>query len=104
MRRTKYRAVPTYVGKIRFASKKEAARYVDLKLLERSGKITGLKLQPKFPLVISGVKICTYIPDYLYQENDTTVVEDVKGVKTPVYRIKKKLFEVLYAPLTITEV
>ena len=103
---TKYHAVRTEVDGVVFASKAEARRYSDLKILERSGYISGLTLQPKFPLIVAGDKICTYIADFSYFEHETKrlVVEDVKGVKTPSYRIKNKLFHALYKGMRITEI
>ena len=109
---SKYHAKPTIVDGIRFASKAEARRYSELKMLEKAGEIERLDLQPKFPLVVSGLRVGTYIADFRYyrvlNRNARTtitsqVVEDVKGVKTPVYRLKKKIVEALY-PVTITEV
>lgn len=90
---SKYKAKPTVVGNTRYASQKEAARCEQLKLLECSGLIRNLELQPKFPLIVNGVKVCTYIADAAYFENNARVVEDVKSkpTKTPVYRLKRKL-------------
>jgi hypothetical protein len=82
----KYRANPTTVDGIRFASAKEARRYSELKLLVRAGKITELRLQPKFKLVIEE----TYIADFEYIENGKLVVEDVKGFLTGTYRRKRR--------------
>ncbi len=102
---TKYRAIKTVVDGITFASKAEAARYQDLKLLERSGYITGLTLQPRFPIVIEGKKICSYVADFSYQDKSHRhVIEDVKGCITPTYRLKKKLFEAVYPMLRVTEI
>jgi hypothetical protein len=99
-KRHKYGAVPTVVDGIRFASKGEAGRYRELKLLEQAQppKISNLQLQPKFPLVVAGTHICNYIADFRYIDLQTggEVVEDFKGVRTSTYRIKKKLTEVLY--------
>jgi hypothetical protein len=103
----KYRAVPTVVDGIRFASKKEAARYGELKLLEKAGEVKELTLQPRFPLFSPGrgnggpyarVHICDYVADFRYREGPSglLVIEDVKGVKTAVYRLKKKWFEAQY--------
>lgn len=104
---SKYRAVPTVVDGIRFASKKEAAHYGTLKILERAGKITELRIQPKWELVIFGQKICTYIADFYYLESVNGKlfgrIEDVKGIKTPVYRLKKKLMKAIHN-IEITEV
>lgn len=98
MRRSKYAAVPTVVDGVRFASKREAQRYFELKMRLLAREITDLELQPKFPVEVRGKKVCTYIADFQYRENGVLVVEDVKSpaTKTPVYRLKKKLCEALY--------
>lgn len=73
-------------------------------MLERAGEIHGLILQPEFPIIVNGKKICKYIADFRYVNRDIeTVVEDAKGVKTDVYRLKKKLVEALYG-ITVQEV
>lgn len=90
---SKYRAVKTTVDNIVFDSKREAARYQELKLLFRAGKIQTLELQKPLDFIIEGKKIFTYRPDFIYFEGDKRIIEDVKGVKTPVYRLKKKLIE-----------
>lgn len=90
---TKYRAIKTMVDNIIFDSKREAARYCELKLLFRAGKIRNLELQPKLDFILDGEKIFTYKPDFIYFEDGKRVVEDCKGFKTPVYRLKKKLIE-----------
>lgn len=101
-RGTKYKNVRTRVGDISFASKAEAQRYMLLMLLERQGLIAQLELQPKFPMKINGVKVCTYIADFKYIRDGIVVIEDVKGVETDVFRIKAKLFAALYPDLTLT--
>lgn len=93
---SKYNAIKTTVDNITFDSRAEAQRYQVLKIIERAGEIKELKLQPRFPVVINGKKICDYVADFQYIENGVTVVEDVKGVKTPVYQLKKKLVKALY--------
>lgn len=114
-RRSKYGAVPTEVDGIRFASKAEAKRYSELKLMERAGEIAALKLQPKFPVVVAGVKIGSYVADFSYIDNakrgpqgqiGCTVVEDVKSAptRTRLYIWKKKLVEALYPGVVITEI
>lgn len=86
----KYHASPTTVDGIVFHSAKEAKRYGELKLLQRAGKISELKLQPKFKLVIEE----TYIADFSYVENGAKVIEDVKGFLTATYRRKRKAIRV----------
>lgn len=94
----KYKAKRTAVdGKV-FASKKEARRYSELKLLEQQGKISDLRCQVKFVLFPTQKddtgkiveKSCSYIADFVYYENGRQIVEDVKGVKTPLYIMKRK--------------
>jgi hypothetical protein len=101
MKLHKYGAVRTQVDGISFASKAEAARYKELKLLEKAGEIFGLQMQPRFPIDVNQVHICDYVADFKYHRyldsgHQVNVVEDVKGVKTPVYRLKKKLVLALY--------
>lgn len=90
---SKYKAVPTVANGIRFASKKEAARYQELMLLQRANKIEFLQTQPRFRLEVNGQLICSYVADFQYLDKETmhVVTEDVKGIKTAVYRLKKKL-------------
>ena len=87
---SKYRAVRTTVDGITFASKAEARRYQELRMLERAGKIAHLRLQPRYDLHVNGQKIGTYVGDFEYHACDEIVTEDVKGMLTPMYRWKKK--------------
>lgn len=100
---SKYNAIKTEVDGFIFDSKAEARRYSELKLLEKVGEIKDLQLQALFPVFVNGKLICHYLADFTYHDKGVYVVEDVKGVKTPVYRLKKKLVEALYN-ITITEV
>jgi dsDNA-binding SOS-regulon protein len=97
-RQHKYRAVPTVIDGIRFASKKEAKRYAELKMLETAGVIQGLCLQPEYVLYAGDgdTKLGVYRADFEYAENGQHIVEDVKGFKTPLYRWKKKHVEAQY--------
>lgn len=97
-RRGKYNARKTEVDGFVFDSRKEAARYQELKLLERAGEITNLVMQVRYPCVINGEAICSYIADFEYitTADDKLHTEDVKGFKTDVYKLKKKLVEALY--------
>ena len=89
----KYKNRPTVVDGVRFSSMKEASRYGYLKIRERIGEIEALELQPRFKIVVNGALICTYVGDFRYYERHSgrSIVEDVKGVRTPVYKLKKKL-------------
>lgn len=95
----KYSNNKTIIDGIKFDSKKEATRYSQLKLLERAKEINNLTIQPKYELQEhfrdnTGVmqKAITYTADFSYIYKDKVYVEDVKGMKTDVYKIKKKLF------------
>ena len=101
---SKYRNVRTEVDGITFASKREAKRYSELKLLERGKQISGLTLQPRYPLVVNGHKVCTYVGDFLYHERGKLVCEDTKGMRTDAYGIKRKLFMALWPQIEHREV
>lgn len=103
--RSKYRNVKVTIDGVRFDSKREAARYADLKNQMQAGVIRDLQIHPRLTLKIGGVKICDYLPDFVYVECETgrKVTEDVKGVLTAVYRLKKKLVKALLG-IDITEV
>ena len=86
------------VDGIIFDSKKEAYHYRDLKLREHAGEIQALELQPAFDIVINDQKICTYRADFRFFDIKLkrTIITDVKGFKTPVYRLKKKLMRAVH--------
>ena len=102
VRKNKYGNKKTIVDCIKFDSKKESLRYLELREMERSCKILNLCLQSKFVLQVNGEVICKYIADFTYTKNDREVVEDVKGVKTAVYILKRKLMKAIYN-ITILE-
>ena len=100
---SKYRNTRITVDGHNFMSIREADRYSVLKLLERAGKIKGLRLQPRYPLVVNGHKIATMVGDFEYLEEGQIVTEDSKGVVTDVFRIKAALFKALYGrPVRVT--
>jgi len=84
------------VDGIKFDSKAEARRYSELMLMMAAGEIGEVVLQPRFVISINGTKICTYVGDFEYHRRGVRVIEDVKGVKTPAYRIKKKLMKAVH--------
>lgn len=94
----KYRSKKTTVDGITFDSRREAARWQELKLLERAGRITELERQVSYTLIPPqriGKRVAeravSYIADFRYMENGETVVEDAKGMRTRDYIIKRKL-------------
>ena len=72
---------------------KEANRWCELNLLLRAGKIQDLQRQVKFALIPKqdGERAVFYIADFVYTENGEKVVEDVKGMRTKEYKLKKKM-------------
>ena len=94
--RSKYNAVKTTVDGIKFDSKAEARRYSELKLLLKAKTIADLELQPRYDFVVNGVKIGFYKADFRYKMGNRLIIEDVKGVKTPVYNLKKKLMKAIH--------
>jgi Protein of unknown function (DUF1064) len=103
-RRHKYNARKVTIDALTFDSQAEARRYSQLRILERLGDIQALARQVVFPLVVNGVSVGKYIADFQYCTRDgELVVEDCKGVATPVYRLKKRIVEAQYG-LRITEV
>ena len=110
--RNKYHARKCVLDGIIFDSRKEAQRYSELLLLQRAKEISCLARQRKYVLIPAQYeyyerfgkrgqelqpgkrlieKECAYIADFVYEENGKTVVEDVKGMKTKDYIIKRKL-------------
>lgn len=112
----KYRAEPTMLDGIRFASRKESRRYAELRLLENAGAIQNLELQPRFPIMVAElwhdgppcfVNCGVYTADFRYVdvERGAVVVEDTKSdaTKTEAYRLRKRLIEAIYG-IKISEV
>ena len=105
-RRSKFNNIKTKIDGITFDSKKEATRYQQLSLLQKSGHIRGLQLQPRIPLMVNGTQIGYYIGDFRYEQSGVVVIEDVKSTatKTPVYNLKKKILATYDPPIHIREV
>lgn len=103
-KQSKYKNKKVVVDGIKFDSKKEANRYAELKLMGDTDYIQDLELQKKFELIpkyeINGRKVraMNYICDFYYYDvlKDKYIVEDVKGMKTQIYKLKKKMFEYKY--------
>ena len=116
---TKYNATKVEIDGHTFDSKHEANRYLELKLLERAGEISDLRLQVEYELIpnqyateerygkngrrlkdkeILLERKCCYVADFVYTDNRTgeTVVEDSKGFRLETYKIKKKLMLYVY--------
>lgn len=95
----KYRNIKKEVDGIVFDSKKEAGRYLQLKAMQNAGLISDLKYKKSectYPISIKDKLICKYIPDFIYVRDSELIIEDAKGIKTAVYRLKKKLMKAIH--------
>ena len=99
----KYHNQPCEYDGHHFDSMAERDRYIELKLMQEMGVIEGLELQKKYVLVPKGrytsgkaYAEISYIADFVYKYNGEIIVEDVKGVKTAVYQLKKKMMAGVY--------
>ena len=97
--KSKYGNLPSVVNGEKYRSKKEAKRHGELLLLLRAGAIANLRREVPFALV-PGVRFVgsnratpalRYVADFVYLEQGEEVVEDCKGFRTPVYKIKRHL-------------
>lgn len=86
-----------------YDSKKEMLRAIQLKQMEKVGMISDLQEQVRFTLQESFVNNCgkkireiAYVADFVYNENGKQIVEDCKGIRTDVFKIKHKMFEKRY--------
>lgn len=108
----KYRNCKITVNGMKFDSRREYNRYIELQLLERAGEIRELERQKKYILIPAMYetferygkngqrlkdgrrcieKECAYYADFAYIKDGEIVVEDAKGVRTKDYIIKRKL-------------
>jgi len=97
-RQSKYRSKSTEYNGVVYHSKKEAAYARDLDLRMKAGEIKKWERQVRVPLKVYGVHICNYYIDFVvyYPSGEVEYVE-VKGFETPLWRLKWKLFEVIYS-------
>lgn len=93
---SKYRNQKVATEEGTFDSKREYARWNELKLMQQAGLISALEHHKRIPLEVNGKPICDYIADFVYYENGAEVWEDFKGMQTDVFRLKKKLIHAVY--------
>jgi len=96
LRTHKYGARKVILDGYMFDSKAEVKRYQELKLLWAAGQIWILEIHPTFVIRIKGKQICRVILDFAYCNPKGRVIEDVKGMDTPISRLKRKLVEAQY--------
>ena len=98
----KYRNIKTQYRGIKFDSRKEMMRYIELESMQRKGLISFLQCQVKMDVAIDGKHICYLIVDFVYMIMGITHYEDVKAfngkkfLTTPVFNLKKKLVEAIH--------
>lgn len=100
-KRRKYGNTKTVIDGHTFDSKHEAKRYAILKRREKAGEITGLLLQPRYPISINSIMVCTVVPDFRYFDKtlEREIVEDAKSPitrKNRAYRLKNKLLKAVF--------
>lgn len=101
---SKYGNRRTVIDGKRFDSIAEARRYQALALMERAGDIANLRCQVRYKLIVNNVSVAVYIADFVYTNaKGKTIVEDVKGVRTAVYRLKRKLMKACLG-INVTEI
>lgn len=108
----KYKNKKIVIDGIEFDSRLEANRYCQLKILERAREIKDLRrqvefiIQPSYKKNNKTIRAIKYIADFVYYDvkKKKTIIEDTKGFKNEVYRIKKKIFEYKYPELEIVEI
>lgn len=97
-KQNKYKAKKNIVDGIKFDSIKESNRYIQLRQMEKLGVISNLQrqvkyeLQPSFNFEGTTIRSINYIADFVYELDGQEVIEDVKGVRTKEYLLKKKMF------------
>lgn len=94
--KSKYKNQKVVVNEIKFDSKKEAKRYQELLLMQKQvnnwfKKASTYILVPAFNLNKKRYRNMSYIADFTYKQNGKEIVEDTKGYRTEVYKIKKKI-------------
>lgn len=110
--KSKYKNRKVIIDGIEFDSIKEANRYKELKILQRQEIIKDLRRQVKFELQPSykknnkTIRAIYYIADFVYYDTEKgkVIVEDTKGFRTEIYKLKKKIFEYRYPDMEIKEV
>ena len=109
-KRSKYNNQKVTIDGTVFDSKKEASHYLLLKDRLNKGEIKLLSLQPSFTLQEGfryegkAIRPIKYIADFKYHEGNDLVIVDVKGFKTEVYNLKKKMFLAKYREFKFIEI
>jgi len=102
--KNKYHAQKVHYAGFVFDSRMEAARYVQLRDMERKKEIRELQVHVPFVVWESKLKtkVIKYVPDFVYERNMLTIIEDVKGDETDVFKMKAKMFKDKYPKYEFT--
>jgi len=96
-KKSKYKAKKVVFDGIKFDSLKECARYKQLMILQKAGSVIKIELQPRYDIIINSKFCGFYKADFkVYYSDGRIDLEDVKGIKTTVYNLKKKIVEAMY--------
>jgi hypothetical protein len=108
VRRNKYNAKQVTLDGFKFDSKLEASEYARLSIEQMAGRIDGLRVHPSFELQAAFTdntgrkhRAIHYEADFCYVQDGSIKVVDTKGVKTPVFRLKEKLFRAKYPDIEL---
>ena len=99
--KSKYGNKKVAIDGIKFDSKREAQRYGALQLMLKAGLISNLRMQVPYQIVINGKKCFKYLADFVYDDGGKEIIEDVKGFRTPLYRLKKKIVEAWFGVVIV---
>ena len=110
--RSKYKNQKVIFDGIEFDSILERNRYLELKLLEKAKEIKDIRrqvifeLQPSYKKNNKTIRAINYVADFVYYDlkKNKTIIEDTKGFRTEIFKLKKKMFEYKYPDLEIKEV
>lgn len=100
-RQPKYRNKRCEMDDIKFDSLRERNYYANLRRMEIAGLIRKLQVHPRYPIIINKHKVCDVVLDFSFECVKSGIVShvDVKGMDTPVSRLKRKMVEAQYGIL-----
>lgn len=109
--KNKFGAKKTVIDGETFDSKAESNRWAELRRMEKAGLISNLERQPRFnlkcgdrPILLDSGRQAFYKADFAYWNGSERVIEDVKGVATPEYKLKRAIVHAMFPAVRITEI
>jgi len=102
-KRSKYGNIKTVVDGVKLDSGREAKRWIHLQLLQKAGQIDDLERQVRFnfhingkPVMMKNGQCARYTADFTYTENGKQIAEDVKGVVTEAYALRRAFMKAIF--------